>query len=164
MNLYKLTELAREIMAALDEAGGELTPEIAAKLDALEGDVTSQTRTKVCMIRELQVECAGLREEIKRLQERHSVKTNAADGLKRRILDALVALNIGKLDVGIAAVSVRVAPRPAIAWAADALPIPADFARVRTELDGDKAYAEWKAKGELPAGFNVKHSTYLMIR
>ena len=164
LRLFELPAAFRAIADELDEAGGEASPDLLARLEALEGTLEEKARWRVGIIREREAEADAIKQEVARLKARADAKENAAKRHKADLLAVLQAADIKKLDVGIASINVQRASRPQISWMGAMDELPAAFVRVKTELDGTKLYESWKATGQLPDGFEVKHTTFLSIR
>lgn len=162
MTLFEISTAFREVAALLEESGGECTPETLARIEELERDQQDKAKAYVMLIRELTVEAGAISAEATRLSNRAKAKESAAARLKERLLQHLQALQITKLDLGIATVSVQTAPRPSIRWMGEGEP-PVTYTRTKVELDGTRAYDAWRV-GTLPEGFEVKHTTFLQIR
>lgn len=165
MKLYEIAAEYRKIAAQLEENGGELSLDAEAALSSIQGELVNKARAITVLIREYTTEANAVGEEADRLKRLATTKANAADSLKGYLLNHLQGIGVDRLDVGIAKLSVQQAARPRIWWAGyeGAEFVPPAFARVKSELDSDKALAAYKS-GTLPDGFTVKYSTFLGIR
>ena len=163
IHLYDLPAHFRAIADELDALDGEATPELLERLNALEGTLEEKARWRVALIREREAEADAIKQEVARLKQRAEAKENAAKRLKADLLGVLQAVGVPKLDVGIAKLCVQQASRPSITWAGSLDELPGAFLRIKPELDGNKVYEAWQ-QGQLPDGFEVKHSKYLAIR
>ena len=163
MRLYDIANDYRVIDAAIDEAGGELSPEQEAQLDALDNNLAHKIDAISGLITEAEAYSDALGDQSARFRERAKVQYNKAQRLKKYVIRCLKSA--GKRDVKGDLFTVRVgdASTPTIRWTADA-PIPRMFTRVKEELDGAKVQAFLKEGGTLPDGFTVERSQFLVVR
>jgi len=161
MHLYELSTAFRALMDELDECFGEPDAELLARIEAFEISREERVRCTVMAIREKKALAAGIKHERDRINAVLAAAENAAASRERYLLGHLQLQGVEKIDVGIARVFVQTAARPSIRWSGSN--IPDGFRREKVELDGDAAYAAWKA-GTLPEEFMVQHTTYLSIR
>ena len=165
--LHELTIECQRIMAAIDDADGEITPDVADRLDALEGDRNAKVDSYCRLMKNFELmgdEIAAValpfQDEAKRIVARAAPHYRARDRLRERLKDELQAQGIDKIKTARFTVSIY-GIAPEIAWTADGPP-PAEF---QTAPSLNKAAAvQWhKQNGWLPEGFSVKPKTAMRI-
>lgn len=163
LSLYDITDALLAIEDELYENGGELTEELEARMDALEGSLDSKVDRICCMIQNNQRAAEAAKAEVDRMAALAKSRTRIADGLKAYVLAMLTRLERSKVDTDRFKVRVQNNSRPAIQWTRESNDIPEPYRRVVVQLDGDKAYQEYKTSKTLPEGFEVKLGSHLRI-
>lgn len=164
MKLYQIGDEIAAIETAILDAEGVITPELAERLAGMEGELESKVE-RICMVMQnLSRSAESAEREADRLDKLAKERQQAADGLKHYLHTELSRLDRRRVDTPLFTVSVCKNSRPSIAWTEglDALPEP--YRKVVTSLDGNAAYEEWKAAGELPSGFVVNQGSHLRIK
>lgn len=159
MKLYELTDRIRSIADSLVD--DELPENAEAVLDSIAELLEAKVRNVVAIRREWLSEAEAMRAEAARLTEMARRRESRADWLQAYCVRCLDNAGIAKVKTDIGNVSVANASRPTIRWD-EACPIPDEFARVKVELDGTKAYEAWKS-GTLGDGFTVERSRHLRV-
>jgi len=161
LKLYQLADTYEQIAEALIENGGELTPELAADLDAIEGAFEAKVERVALYICNLLLTADAADAEAARLATLARTRRQGAEGLKGYLMAQLDRVEKPKVETPLVVVRIQKNSRPSIQWP-DTLPIPEGYQRVTVSLDGQKAYADFKA-GTLPMGFIVDHGRHLRI-
>lgn len=160
-----LHELGAEWIAigdALEESGGELTELVEHRLAQLDGSITNKTQGIICLVRQFEADAAVAEAEAIRLRDLANERTNRAKSLKAYLLREMSAMDRKKIETPLGNVTICKNSRPSIRWVG--LVIPEEYQRVKVELDGTKAYEDWKTFGELPEGFEVVTGEHLRLK
>lgn len=170
VRLYELTGALADLYLELEENGGELTPELEKVLDQVEGDfrakvdrVMRMERQKVASAKTRKAMLDAYEEETKRLRALVKADEASAAGLRQYVIRQLKALGMPKLETERFRLAVRLATRPTIRWV-DARRDPPVRFRKAPELDGTRAWEEYRQSGKLPRGFVVETSEWLDVR
>lgn len=105
MNIYQISEKAREISLALET--GDLTPEMENELLINQNDLQSKATDYGYVIKGLEDETNAIDTEIKRLKAIKDSKSNAIDKLKYTVLNALQIYQIESVKTPTIKISIR---------------------------------------------------------
>lgn len=107
MTLYNITDEHRNLLALIEESGGEITPEIedAFKINATE--LQQKSEGYAYIIKHLEDRQAVVDQEIKRLKEIKDRDEKKLDYLKERIVGAMVEFGIKKIETPLLTLSLR---------------------------------------------------------
>lgn len=159
-NLHHISAAFTALVARVDD--GEVPDDLVALLDQLNLDLP--TRIADC------VEYRDwLRDEAESLKGRAAAFTAlarkrlaVAETLADDIVRVMDAAGVKELPTPSGKVRVQQASRPEITWAGEG-DVPAEFQRVKVELDGNKAWDQWRMTKELPEGFRVAFSRGIRV-
>lgn len=161
--MAKLYELSNELACILGEADEEIPEDLESRLNALTLAFEVKAESLLQFRQSLIADADAIKSEVERLQAR-------ADGLQRKGEWLKTYLHRSMEQVGIAKLttltfSASVCKSPAKVKLEDGKEIPADYQRVNTttELDKAKALADFKAGKALPESLTVKTGTYLKV-
>jgi len=105
--LYHISKEAVEIVNALEETEGELTPEIQAALTINQNDLADKGIMYGFVIKQRESNIDFIDSEIKRLQHLKKVETNTINRLKEAIINALHIYGLEKISSPTLTLSVR---------------------------------------------------------
>lgn len=105
MNIYQISEKAREISLALET--GELTPELENELIINQNELQDKARNYGYVIKSFEDENEMIENEIKRLKSIKDAKSKAIDRMKQSVLDALQLYGIESVKTPTINISVR---------------------------------------------------------
>lgn len=108
--IYELQGAWVEVMGALDEIDGAVTPEIEALLEALEGATEDKAAGYIAVIRQLEMWAAKYDEESKRLAARARTKKTAIKSMRARLQGLMEAAELRKLETPLGLISLRNTP------------------------------------------------------
>ncbi len=132
MQLYKISEDFRALMARVDDEDGVLDETLEAALDALGGALTDKVDSCAVVMAEMDAEDAALEREIARLQARRAVaakgRTRLADYVRRCLEVA------GQRKVKGARFTVSLRASQSINVTCGITHLPAEFVRTTTPL------------------------------
>ena len=161
--LYALGDELEEIVDAIVELEGELTPELAERLEDIGGAFDEKVERCALFIQNLTAMAKVAESEAKRLRELAEVRTKTAARLKAYVKEQMQRTDRTKIETGRVKAWIQRNGRPSINWPGPDDTIPKGFERVMVMLDGTKAYEAHKA-GTLPEGFEVDHGSHLRIK
>lgn len=107
MNLYEINTEYLQIVEALEESGGELTPEIEKIMEENDSDFKSKVENYVKIIRNFEGHSNSLKEEIDRLKKLKKIKDNSIDRLKENLADGFKMRGEDRYDGGTYKISFR---------------------------------------------------------
>lgn len=165
LRLYEVAEELEVVMLTLEENEGELTPELAALLDAWGMAFDAKVENVVHVIRNLEATAEVVRKEAQRLAAVARVRENAADGLRRYLLDQMERARRDEVKTTLVSVRVSRSTVPRIEWIGTEAQkeIPEAFQKIEVSLDRDMVKDAWKV-GLLPEGFKVDFTKHVTIR
>lgn len=160
LTLYNITSEQLRINELLEESGGELTPEIeeALMLNAenfeikADGYIESISRYKAL------AEAADVR--IKEMQRIKKTAENIEKRLKERLLQAMMVMEVDKMEIGLRKLSFRNSTAVSIT---DETHIPAEYIIVETKVDKMKIKDALK-NGEIIPGAELVNNRSIQIR
>lgn len=112
MTLFEMSAEYREAHERMEAAGFDAQT-IADTLDGMAGDLEERVIAVAKFARNLEAESDAISEAIKAMQARASATANRAAGLRKYLMDAMVASGIRKVSCPYFVVSVRETP-PAV--------------------------------------------------
>lgn len=160
LSLYHITSEQLRINELLEESGGELTPEIeeALMLNAenfeikADGYIESISRYKAL------AEAADVR--IKEMQRIKKTSENIEKRLKERLLQAMMVMEVDKMEIGLRKLSIRNTSAVNIS---DEARIPAEYIIVETKVDKMKIKDALKS-GDVIPGAELVTNQSIQIR
>lgn len=151
MNLYEISQDYAAIIAAVEEAEGELTPELEAAMAANGEDFAAKIENYLKAIRNYEADAAACKEEAARFKAKEERAKKTADRLKESVLAAMQQRGIQKQDFGNLTAAVRKTERVVVDDDLIAS-LPDDFKRVKTTIEPDKT----ALKTALKAGVTIE--------
>lgn len=164
-NLYELSTAYRLLIAAVEDADGELSDEREAQLDALNASIEDKVDACCSYEEELEGTEAAIAAVIKRLQDRKATVAGRRRRIKDHVRNCLERAGLSRVETTLFVARLQNSP-PSATWTGDPDAIPGAFQRVKTtvEFDAKGALAAFKAGEELPSGIEVRQSRYLVIK
>lgn len=164
MNLYELTGRQAAILSMLsDVEDGEIPDDLAAELDALDSSIEKKVEYICQLVAGLDYERNVLSDESARLLYRADSCEKRASSLKRYIQDCLERSGRKKVQTPLFTVWVQQSA-PSIHYSGELGDLSPKYQRITVEVNKRKAMEDYKATGELPAGFTVSQGTFLRIK
>lgn len=96
-SIYKFNEEWSQLLAALEESEGVLTPELEDKMAELHKNIDSSIENAVYAIKALSGEVDLIKEEIDRLTRRANSRINSINRIKEMLLTCLSLTNLDKV-------------------------------------------------------------------
>lgn len=162
LKLYEIADQLQAVAEQLVDNGGELTPELEAQLTALEGAFDTKVERVLLYARNLLATAQAAKGEAARLADLAGTRERAAERLREYVKQQMELADVTKVETSLIVARIQQNSRPSIRWIEG--PLPADFTKVITTLDGEKAYETWKRDGALPAGFTVERGSHLRVK
>ncbi len=106
-SIYQISKEAAEIISALEETEGELTPEMETALAINQSELQEKAINYAYAIKSMDDDVVSINEEIKRLQAIKTAKTNASDRMKESVKNAMQLYGIEKLTSPTLTLSLR---------------------------------------------------------
>lgn len=163
LRLWEISDALQEIGERIAEGGGELTPELEAELDAMEGAFEEKVERIALYIRECEANAIAVAVEEDRLAKLKRHFDAKSVGLKGYLQAYLQRTGRTSLKTSRTRVWMQKNGRPSIRYVGDISALPADYVRIKREVDTQFAYVEHKAGAKLPEGFVVTEGTHLRI-
>lgn len=165
MNLYTIANHIKAILDNVDDEG-EMAPDVEIDLNQLSDDLTVKADHIARYMRECNADAEGYKLEADRLAALSRSAANKAERLKKYLKETLDSLNITKLDTELFKFSVckNSVPTTTLAEGFDVAKLPAEFTRVKVELDAKAVVAAWKDNKPLPDALHVAQLTHLRIK
>lgn len=164
ISLWTITDTLREILERIEAGGGELTPEDESALDRAESDFAGKVEAVALFIRETAVTAAAIESEAKRLQDRARTLKGTETRLKKYLHQCLILADEKSVTTPKITVRRQKNGRPSIRWTRSVEDLPEDFRRVTVDVNGEKAYEEFRRDPEsLPDGFQVELGEHIRI-
>jgi len=169
MTLYEVSSEMAAILAAIDEAGGEVTDEVAAQLDRLAESLRERVGACVRAIQGIEAAAAAAQVESERLAQLAARRQRQAESLREYVMRCLDATGTTRLDTDIAQVSVRTNPPRVEVDPQDVTVWPAEYIVVtprEPDIRPNRAalLAAHREGRELPVGVRVVQGRRLVIR
>lgn len=154
--LYRLGDDYSRLLDLIAENGGEVSPEIGAALESSTEQIRAKVESTIRYVRNRTALRDAARAEAKQLLDYADSLDRGIDGIKKYVLDTLVAADIKKVETAVGTIRWQENGRPVITWDGPNEEIPEAFKRTRVvvSLDSDKAWEAQKLKS-LPPGFTV---------
>jgi hypothetical protein len=162
MKLYELSAEYRLLEEAIVANGGELGEELSAALDYIQDQFIQKAESIWALADEAAEEEETYRRKAREFGEKARAAANRAASLKDYLMRNMKRAEVDRIKGRLFAISIAKSGRPVITWPHGS-DIPEGFRRVKVELDGDRAWAAYK-EGQLPEGFEVRHSEHLRAR
>ena len=162
-NLYTLHAEVRNILAAVEDGGGELTDELLARIDAITGSIESTLDAYGALVREAESRVAARQAEIDRLAAANKTDANAARRFREHLLAVMTLAGTRKIRTALFQAWIQASP-PSATCTVDPEQLPPEFRRVRIEADRTAALAHWKDTGQAPEGFEILQSEHLRLK
>ena len=89
MNIYEISETLLDIYNELEENGGELTEELEKALTITQADFKQKVRDYASVIKQVDLDIAGIDQEVKRLKAYKESKAKAKDRLSSILANAI---------------------------------------------------------------------------
>jgi len=157
MRLYDLA-LEYQDLQARAEAGDDVTE----ALDCLTGGIEHKAAALVHVLRDLELDSEKLALEIKRLTDRKRAIDANTERMRSRLRDGMAACDLRKIKAD--TFTITLSEGPERVEVEDPSLVPADFSRVKTEVDKSKILAAYKEHGECVPGTRIARGTRLVIR
>lgn len=161
--LWELSDDLETLAAEIAENGGELTPEIEARLDMLEGAFDEKVERIALLIREKLGLAELAKNEADRITAIRKSHENAADGLKRYLLDQMRRSGHTKVETHRARVRVQKNGQPSIRWTKSLDDLPDAYRRITIAPDISLVRDQLKAGDTPPEGFTVEYGQHVRI-
>lgn len=165
MHLYDMTGEYQDILDAIEAADGEMSDEQVAALEALGHSIEVKAENVAKVIRSLEADAEGLRQERLRFAQKEQAATNKVARLKGYLLDCLRAAGRDKIKGELLSVAVQQSGESVVVT--DEKAIPAAFWRKPEppppEVDKKAILAAHKDGQEVP-GVAYTRTEYIRIR
>lgn len=161
--MYELVEEVRQVLAAIDENGGEMTDEQERILAEAYPAIEDKAEAYAAIIKEFEHDMDAIQIEIGRMQRRKKSLEQAADRLREVLRVSMIVAQIDTCKGLRFTVSLSKASRPTIKWTLKDQEPPEGFRKIEVKPDNDAAYQAWK-RNELPEGFEAHLKQGITIR
>lgn len=171
--LRELTDDMLELMAELEENGGEFTPEIEERYAATKDKIGGKVDSYATIIAETKGEIDTLDTEIKRLQAKKKAKSNMIDRMKSNLLFNLQLLDMEEVKTDLYKASVKFSKSVGFNQEAVDEMVAADIAefaeshpylRVKVEVDKTGIMNAHKAGEDVPEWSDIEMNASVTIR
>ena len=155
MKLYELTDAYRSVLEELSEASedGEDETRYHDLLSGLGGAFDEKVLSIAKIIRSMEADVTVLAAEVDRLQGRKRHLAGRIDWLKRYLLGEMEAVTREKVSGPMLTVSLAKAPPSFdVICTAD---VPAEFQRIKVEIDRSRILEHFKQTGEVVPGTTI---------
>lgn len=164
MNIYEINTEYAAIIAAVEEADGELTPELEASLEINNSEFADKAENYLKAVRNYEAEEAALKEEADRLLKKAKSSARTAERLKDAVSAAMRLRGIDREKFGNFNVSFRKSEKVVV----DddfVCSLPDEYKRVKTSVEVDKIALKAAIKaGESVEGVNLLTTFSLQIK
>ncbi|HLD91266.1 MAG TPA: siphovirus Gp157 family protein [Patescibacteria group bacterium] len=150
MKLYEIATEYREIQAALEESGGELTPEIEARLTGNQETLAQKMESIAKLDAEWQAECRSCLEESERIGKLHDARMGAIESLRAYALRCLQSAGIKKVETPLFVISRQANPARVVVDDEDAIPAKFWIEKITSSISKDAIKDSIKAHPESP--------------
>lgn len=168
MKLYELGAELEAVIAQIVENDGLLDENTEQLLNDLDLAFDEKVERVVMAIRTHQARAKMVQFEIDRLGELKGPHTRAVDSLKGYLFTQMQRVDKRKVDRPLGKAWIQKNARPSIRYAGndpDALSdLPSHYIRVKHEVDGERAYEDWKEKKQLPGCLYVDEGSHLRFK
>jgi hypothetical protein len=106
-SMYEISNEAMDIVSALEETGGELTPVIQSALAINQNELQEKAINYSYAIKTISNDVDAISEEIKRLQALKKAKDNTIQRLKDTVVNAMQIYGIEKVETPTLKLSIR---------------------------------------------------------
>jgi len=165
--MASLYHLANEYLAAFaEDENGELPGDLCERLDAIEADITVKAGNVVRFIQQCKGDAEMYSAEGKRLAALAAAKANQADRLKDYLMENLERAGMTKLSTDIATLSIckNSMPSVTVLEGMDPRTLPAEYQRIKVEVDAKRIGDDFKAGKPLPEGVSAAIGKHLRVR
>lgn len=164
MKLYEINEEYAAIIAAVEEAEGELTPELEEALAANGDDFAAKIENYIKAVRNYEADADAFKAEAAAFKAKADRASRTADRLKETVSAAMLLRGIDKERFGNFTASFRRSERVVVDE--DALEaLPDDFKRVKTSVEPDKTALKTAIKAGMTIdGVTIMESKSLQIK
>lgn len=164
LRFYEFPEAFQAVLDQTEEHGGELTPELEAELEALEGSFAEKADRIAGARTQEESAAASYKAEADRLLTLAKAHANKAESLKRYLHKTMVVCGYDKLKTAHFAIRVQQNSQPSVRYDGDLDKLPAEFLRIKAELDA-KAVLEASKEGRaIPEGIQIVRGNHIVIR
>ena len=157
MRLYELAGAYAAVQARAEQ-GEDVLDALAEIEDSIEAKAAALTR----LMRDMQLDCDKLAEEIGRLTDRKRALANNCERLKTYLRTNMESCGLTSIKAG--TFSVSLSDGPERVEVLDEAAIPPEYFRVKREVDKAAILTTHKANGECVPGVNVVRSKCLRVR
>jgi hypothetical protein len=148
MRLYELTGEWAALQSAIDDGEGEA--DVLARVEAAEVAIEAKAAGVLAVLRGLDAEAEACRAEEKRLAERRRAREAAAERLRDYVRGCMEAAGIERVTTPLG--SLLLQKSPARVEVLDEAAVPAEFTRIKREVDKKAVLARWRDEGLVPDG------------
>lgn len=161
-SLFNITDEHRQLMAVIEEAGGEITDEIAERLAINESNLTEKAVGYGHVIKSYEALAAAAKSEKERIDGIQRMAEKAAQGLKDRLTRAMTEFEVDKIDDPTMRLSFR---KSSSVEVPDVEKVPKNFLTIKvTKAPDKKAIAAYiNDFGEVPWA-SIQESKNLQIK
>ncbi len=165
--LYELGAELEAIIAAIVEAGGELSPELEARLTEAEGAFAIKTEKLIMAIRANQARAKMIDSEIERLKDLAAPYHRTADSIKAYLFGQMQRTGKTKIDMPLGKAWIQKNSRPSIRYVGvdpeEMSDLPMEMVRITFALNGEATYQAWK-DGLLPDELEAEVGHHLRVK
>lgn len=162
LSLYDIEKSQLELVEALIENGGELTPEIEQSLQMNADNLSTKGTNYGFIIKELTSEINIIDAEIDRLEALKKSRNKVIEKLKNNLSVAMQIFGVDKIESPVLKISFRASESVEID---DVESIPAKFMVTKTTTQPDKTAIKAAIKaGELTIGAHIQVNQNLQIK
>jgi hypothetical protein len=162
--LYELTDDYLSALYAIDYAETPEEQEAAwAQLEAIEGGITDKAEAYAKIVRNKLAEAEAFKAEKDRLARCQKAAESVAEGLKRRLLDNMLRLQINEIRTGIGKWRIQLNPPGCEVTDPDA--VPAEYRIPQPDAIDKKAILKhYRETGELLGGVEITQTEGIRFR
>ena len=160
MTLYHITSEQLRINELLEESGGELTPEIEEALIINEENFIAKSEGYIETIAKYKALAEAADVRIKEMQRIKKTSENIEKRLKERLLQAMVVMDVDKMEIGLRKLSIRNTTAVNIT---DEAHIPAEYIIIEQKYDKARIKDALKS-GDVIPGAELVTNKSIQIR
>lgn len=165
--LYAIADHWVEVLRKIEDAEGELTPDLIAELDALQEAFPKKAEKVALFVKNLEALAQAAALESARLKTLAQSRENAAERLKKYLMDNLRKLELTNVTTPLAKIRIQRNSVPSVSVSSPSLEVgeevPVRYQRVSITLDRKQVVDDWKAGTPLPEGIEVTVNSHLRI-
>ena len=155
--LYTLAPEYARLAEALDD-GEDVATDLALITDALEAKVANLCH----VIADLDDDATAIRTEEKRLAARRQARENRAESLREYLREGMTAAGIAKIKTPTHTITLGEGPPRCVVD--DEAQVPAEYHRIKVEIDKRAILDAFTKQGECVAGTHVERGSALRIK